>query len=471
MTPNGLDHQGSNNNDTVPTAVKQLNVVPNTATTVRTAPPPPVIVAPAVNDSDDDDDDVPDDDSLLSLPPQPEVVPVLPQPSVPIINNDNHLKKKKKMENKTTTAKVIPQQHHHHVFSSNRSVTSIRSETRVTTTTASSYYSAANNNNRVTTSSASSVRSTARPRVNNASTPPRIKSTGGHYYNNNTKNPTIRTDDNDNNAATNDFSIGLYCLANMMRTNTDDDNNMTCYKGSCHCGAIQFELLLPTNNNNNNNSKDYSKKEEGEQEEENKKDATTTTASTTTAADADIVIQRSTEQDAERDKIWYRYIKVKITHFEIIQGQDSLTTYYHVKETLMAPRPKTRYYIPTKTTTHQAGCARAFCKHCGVFILYAPSKNSPVMHINANCIPALNNNGPTSSSSSATTLIATTARNKMDLYVSTASKHWKELVQAGQTASTEVTSVVTNAAIEIREMIILSVLKGLKTWKSILDEE
>eukprot|EP00980_Cylindrotheca_fusiformis_P005114 scaffold1086_cov66-Cylindrotheca_fusiformis.AAC.3 len=389
------------------------------------------------------------------------------------------------MENKTTTtAKVIPK-HHHHVFSSNRSVTSIRSETRGITT-ASSYYSAANNNNNrvTTTSSASSVRSTAR-RVNNASTPPRIKSTGGHYYNNNnnTKNPT-RTDGNDDNAATNDFSIGLYCLANMMRNNTDDDN-VTCYKGSCHCGAIQFELLLPTNNNNSSN--DYSKKEEGgqeEEEEENKKDATTTTTadSTTTTADADIVIQRSTERDAERDKIWYRYIKVKITHLEITQGQDSLTTYYHVKETLMAPRPKTRYYIPTKTTT-QAGCARAFCKHCGVFILYAPNKNSPVMHINANCIPALNNNnndGPTSSSSrfpfatataTTTTLITTTARNKIDLYVSTACKHWKELVQAGQTASTEVTSVVTNAAIEIREMIILSVLKGLKTWKSILDEE
>jgi hypothetical protein len=145
-------------------------------------------------------------------------------------------------------------------------------------------------------------------------------------------------------ANANAFPIGLYALVSMRNT---EDDSLKLFNGSCHCQSVKFKILAPP----------------------------------------DLVVETSEDKDAAKDKIYYRYTKVQTKHFEITQGQDSLTT-YHVDQ----PKPSTRYYIHKPKTG-----ARAFCKRCGVHVLYAPSKKSPVMQVNANCFPQFVNSSESQS--------------------------------------------------------------------------
>jgi hypothetical protein len=259
-------------------------------------------------------------------------------------------------------------------FTSNNSVTSIRSESRA-------YVQQPR-----TPRSAASMRSA------------RARSDG---------NPTPALESNNNtntNPAENDFSVGLYCLA-VLRNKEDD--NVTSYKGTCHCKAIKFEMLAPK----------------------------------------ELVIKTSNDGDAAKDKIHYRYTIIKTTHFEISQGQDSLTTYY------VETAPKTRYYI------RKAQGARAFCKRCGVHILYAPSKNSPFMHINVNCFPNISSSLPSPPlplTSSATDI---TTRDSSDNIL-------LQILQAGQTRTTDMVNSLRGAASQFQEFIVLPLLGSLRTWNT-----
>jgi hypothetical protein len=206
-----------------------------------------------------------------------------------------------------------------------------------------------------------------------------------------------------NNPADNDFSVGLYCLA-VLRNKEDD--NVTSYKGTCHCQSIKFEMLAPK----------------------------------------ELVIKTSNDGDAAKAKIHYRYTKIKTSHFEISQGQDSLTTYY------VETAPKTRYYI------RKAQGARAFCKRCGVHILYAPSKNSPFMHINVNCFPniSLSLPSPLPLASAATEI---TTRDSSDNIL-------LKILQAGQTRTTDMVNSLREAASQFRDLIVLPILGSLWTWNT-----
>lgn len=66
-------------------------------------------------------------------------------------------------------------------------------------------------------------------------------------------------------------------------------------------------------------------------------------------------------------KIQYRHAQINATNFRIYAGHECLRTYYI-------------YRNNAKKGAH------AFCERCGVHILYAPSKRTPYLNINVNCV-------------------------------------------------------------------------------------
>jgi hypothetical protein len=66
-------------------------------------------------------------------------------------------------------------------------------------------------------------------------------------------------------------------------------------------------------------------------------------------------------------KIQYRHAQINASNFRIFAGHESLKTYYV-------------YRNNAKKGAH------AFCERCGVHILYAPSKRTPLLYINVNCV-------------------------------------------------------------------------------------
>ena len=75
-------------------------------------------------------------------------------------------------------------------------------------------------------------------------------------------------------------------------------------------------------------------------------------------------------------KISFRHTQIKAVNFRITSGQQFLTM----------------YYVFSHTGTAKKG-AHGFCSRCGVHILYAASKASPILSINANCLKDNNNIG------------------------------------------------------------------------------
>jgi hypothetical protein len=122
--------------------------------------------------------------------------------------------------------------------------------------------------------------------------------------------------------------IGLYCLSILRNRHID---TLECYKGSCHCNSVQFEIV----------------------------------------ATEKLKVETSPSGDTYNDAM-HKYVRVRTSKFEITRGHDLLTTYY------VDPRPG--------TYQQKRMCARAFCRRCGIHILYAPSKSSSIMHVNYICI-------------------------------------------------------------------------------------
>lgn len=75
-------------------------------------------------------------------------------------------------------------------------------------------------------------------------------------------------------------------------------------------------------------------------------------------------------------KIQYQHTYVRTTNFRVTSGHEWLKTYYV-------------YSGPTKKGAH------GFCERCGVHVLYAPSRNSPMLSINVNCIKPGSDGRPT----------------------------------------------------------------------------
>mmetsp|Transcript_6703 Transcript_6703/g.11607 ORF Transcript_6703/g.11607 Transcript_6703/m.11607 type:complete len:469 (-) Transcript_6703:201-1607(-) len=66
-------------------------------------------------------------------------------------------------------------------------------------------------------------------------------------------------------------------------------------------------------------------------------------------------------------KIQYRHTQVKAAHFRVYVGHECLKTYYVFRGNARKG-------------------AHAFCERCGVHILFAPSKSTPLLNINVNCL-------------------------------------------------------------------------------------
>jgi hypothetical protein len=134
-------------------------------------------------------------------------------------------------------------------------------------------------------------------------------------------------------AAAASLPLGLYCLYALRR---NEDDSAISYEGSCHCQSVRFEMVAPKQ----------------------------------------LVVETYTETNPYND-VMHRYTKVRTSNFEITLGKDEVTTYYVETN----PTKKRSYYRKQPNMG-----ARSFCKRCGVHILYAPSKKSPVMHINITCV-------------------------------------------------------------------------------------
>jgi hypothetical protein len=134
-------------------------------------------------------------------------------------------------------------------------------------------------------------------------------------------------------AAAASLPLGLYCLYALRRK---EDDSAIIYEGSCHCQSVRFEMVAPKK----------------------------------------LVVETHTETNPYND-VMHRYTKVRTSNFEITLGKDELMTYYVETN----PTKKRSYYQKQPNMG-----ARSFCKRCGVHILYAPSKNSPVMQINITCV-------------------------------------------------------------------------------------
>jgi hypothetical protein len=134
-------------------------------------------------------------------------------------------------------------------------------------------------------------------------------------------------------AAAASLPLGLYCLYALRRK---EDDSAIIYEGSCHCQSVRFEMVAPKK----------------------------------------LVVETYTETNPYND-VMHRYTKVRTSNFEITLGKDELMTYYVETN----PTKKRSYYRKQPNMG-----ARSFCKRCGVHILYAPSKNSRVIHINITCV-------------------------------------------------------------------------------------
>jgi hypothetical protein len=66
-------------------------------------------------------------------------------------------------------------------------------------------------------------------------------------------------------------------------------------------------------------------------------------------------------------KIQYRHAQINAANFRIYAGHECLKTYYVYRNNARKG-------------------AHAFCERCGVHILYAPSKRTPLLNINVNCL-------------------------------------------------------------------------------------
>mmetsp|Transcript_14357 Transcript_14357/g.34720 ORF Transcript_14357/g.34720 Transcript_14357/m.34720 type:complete len:643 (+) Transcript_14357:325-2253(+) len=117
----------------------------------------------------------------------------------------------------------------------------------------------------------------------------------------------------------------------------DDDDELIggggsviTHHGTCHCASIQFQLQAP----------------------------------------------RLIKAYDGAGKISFRHTQIKAVNFRITSGQQFLTM----------------YYVFSHTGTAKKG-AHGFCSRCGVHILYAASKTSPILSINTNCLKDNNNIG------------------------------------------------------------------------------
>lgn len=102
------------------------------------------------------------------------------------------------------------------------------------------------------------------------------------------------------------------------------DGSIITHQGSCHCQSVRFEMKAPR---------------------------------TLIAKDGP-------------GKIQYRHTEVKNSNFRITRGQNTLKT----------------YYVFTDDGQDRGG--HVFCERCGCHVLFAPSRNSPQLLVNVNCMDA-----------------------------------------------------------------------------------
>lgn len=120
-----------------------------------------------------------------------------------------------------------------------------------------------------------------------------------------------------------------------------DSGALVPHQGSCHCGSVQFEVLAP----------------------------------------------RTLMASNGPGKIQYRHTYVKTTNFRVYVGHECLRTYY----VLSSNRHRQQHSISDGARKG----AHGFCERCGVHVLYAPSRNSPMLGINVNCIKEATEGGTT----------------------------------------------------------------------------
>jgi hypothetical protein len=116
----------------------------------------------------------------------------------------------------------------------------------------------------------------------------------------------------------------------------DGSTTIVSHQGSCHCGSIQFEVLAP----------------------------------------------RTLLASNGPGKIQYQHAYVRTTNFRVYAGHECMRTYYvYCVQHTHNHHPHT---IDGGGGTRKA--AHGFCERCGVHVLYAPSRNSPMLGINVNCL-------------------------------------------------------------------------------------
>lgn len=102
------------------------------------------------------------------------------------------------------------------------------------------------------------------------------------------------------------------------------DGSIITHQGSCHCQSVRFEMKAPRT----------------------------------------LIVKEGP------GKIQYRHTEVKNSSFRITRGQNTLKT----------------YYVFTDDGQDRGG--HVFCERCGCHVLFAPSRNSPLLLVNVNCMDA-----------------------------------------------------------------------------------